>query len=158
MINSAFRSVAEGYDRPFSEYLPIRDWGKRGDIHNLKMKWHLPSTEERVLAERLLHRYLDENLKKLNAYVDQTEVLSREVLQRTLSHVLDCTLGAGAVLPPWEEDPIVVAESRVALTLPLQFSHFDAKAWHIHLADGRPVRLTVAQTVALTLYGWIRLL
>ena len=27
-----FRSVAEGYDRPVSEYLPVRDWGRPGNI------------------------------------------------------------------------------------------------------------------------------
>lgn len=111
------------------------------------MKWHVPSAEERLAAERFLHRYLAENLKKLDDHAGQVRALSREELQRTLSHILDCILGSGAVLPPWQEDPLTVVESKVALTLPLQFSHFNAKDWEIHLADGQPIRLTVAQTV-----------
>ena len=27
----------EGYDRPLSEWLPIRTWGKPGNIHNLQV-------------------------------------------------------------------------------------------------------------------------
>ena len=30
-------SCPEGYDRPLSEYLPIRHWGKPGNIHSLKV-------------------------------------------------------------------------------------------------------------------------
>ena len=111
------------------------------------MNWHVPSVDERQMAERMLHRFLGENLKKLDRHSDQSKSLTREELQRTLSHVLDCILGSGAVLPPWQEDAIVVVESKVVLTLPLQFSHFDAKAWQIHLSDGQPIRLTIANTV-----------
>lgn len=142
-----FRSVAEGYDRSLSEYLPIRDWGKPGDLNNLQINWHFPSKEERMVAEKIMERYLEENLKKLNAHVDQVNTLSREALQRTLSHTLDCILGAGAVLPPWQEEPISVVESSVALTLPLQFSHSDAENWQICFPNGKHIRHTVAQTV-----------
>ena len=30
-------SCPEGYDRPLSEHLPIRQWGKPGNIHSLKV-------------------------------------------------------------------------------------------------------------------------
>lgn len=142
-----YRSVAEGYDRPLSEYLPIRDWGKPGDINNLQINWHFPSKEERLVAEKIMERYLEVNLKKLDGHVDQVDTLSREALQRTLSHTLDCILGAGAVLPPWQEDPIAMVESSVALTLPLQFSHSDAENWQICFPNGKHIRYTVAQTV-----------
>jgi proteasome activator subunit 4 len=149
-----FRSIAEAYDRSLAEYLPIRDWGKPGDLNNLQIKWHFPSKEERLLAEKLLRRYLETNLNKLDEHVDQINTLSREALQRTLSHTLDCILGAGAVLPPWQEEPISMAESRVKLTLPLQFSHADAENWQISFSNGKHIRLTVAQTVnSLKYYG-----
>lgn len=142
-----YRSVAEGYDRPLSEYLPIRDWGKPGDLNNLQINWHFPSDEERALAEKIMERYLEENLKKLDNHADQVKTLSREALQRTLSHTLDCILGAGAVLPPWKEEPLPIAESSVGVTLPLQFSHSDAKRLQIQFPNGKPIRFTVAQTV-----------
>lgn len=142
-----YRSVAEGYDRPLSEYLPIRDWGKPGDMNNLQINWHFPTKEERFIAEKIMERYLEANLKKLDDHVDQTNLLPREALQRTLSHTLDCILGAGAVLPPWHEEPISVVESSVTLTLPLKFSHSDAEKWQISFPGGKHIRLTVAQTV-----------
>ncbi|XP_057375631.1 proteasome activator complex subunit 4-like [Daphnia carinata] len=142
-----FRSVAEGYDRALSEYLPIRDWGKPGDLNNLQIKWHFPNKEERFLAEKLLKRYLETNLNKLDEHADQIKTLSREELQRTLNHTLDCILGAGAVLPPWQEEPISMAESSVRLALPLQFSHADAEHWQISFSNGKHVRLTIAQTL-----------
>ena len=88
-----YHSIAEGFDRSLGEYLPIRDWGKPGDVNNLKMKWHLPSSDERLFAEKLLHRFLHHNLNKLDDHVDEKTILPREELQRTLSHVLDCILG-----------------------------------------------------------------
>ena len=33
-------SCPEGYDRPLSEHLPIRQWGKPGNIHSLKVSIH----------------------------------------------------------------------------------------------------------------------
>ena len=32
-----YRSCPEGYDRPLSEWLPIRMWGKPGNIHKLQV-------------------------------------------------------------------------------------------------------------------------
>jgi proteasome activator subunit 4 len=164
-----YHSLAEGFDRSLAEYLPIKDWGKPGDVNNLQMKWHLPSLEERLFAEQLLHRFLHQNLNKLDDHVDQEETLPREELQRTLSHILDCILGirdlrhlfkifsalillvfyigSGAMLPPWQEEPINVVESAVTLTLPLKFSHSDAQSWHISFRNGQQIRLTIAQTV-----------
>ena len=111
------------------------------------MKWHLPSEEERALAAKLLQRYLAENLRLLNQHADQAQTLSREVLQRTLSHTLDCVLGAGALLPPWEETVLPISNSNVTLLLPIHFSHPSARTWQICFADGQHIRLTVAHTV-----------
>ena len=57
--------------------------------------------------------------------------------------------GSGAVLPPWQEEPINVVQSAVTLTLPLKFSHSDAESWHISFRNGQQIRLTIAQTVSL---------
>ena len=35
-------SCPEGYDRPLSEHLPIRQWGKPGNIHSLKVSIQCP--------------------------------------------------------------------------------------------------------------------
>lgn len=37
ILSEDYRSIAEGYDRPLSDCLPIRLWGKPGNIHNLQV-------------------------------------------------------------------------------------------------------------------------
>ncbi len=80
------RSVADGYDRPIKEYLPIRcvynmltsltetltlhyiscrDWGRPGNIHDLKLTWHLPSKAEVNEAQRLVNKYMGRQLDAL---------------------------------------------------------------------------------------------
>ena len=38
ILSEDYRSCPEGYDRPISECLPIRLWGKPGNIHNLQVR------------------------------------------------------------------------------------------------------------------------
>ena len=142
-----YRSIARDYDQPLSEYLPIRDWGKPGDINNLQMKWHVPNSEERAFATTLVHRYLTGNIATLEQHVNQTSVLPREVLHRTLSHVLDCILGSGSLLPPWKEQALNIDYTSVSLLLPLRFSYMETEEWEISSPDGENIRFLVAQTV-----------
>lgn len=142
-----YRSVSECRHND-SEYLPLRDWGRPGDVNNLRMKWHMPSPEERAFAGQLLQCYLFENLQLLQRHTDASSgALPREVLQRTLSHSLDCVLGSGALLPPWDEPALPISKTGVDLALPIHTSHPGAKHLQISFADGANIRLTVAKTV-----------
>ena len=40
ILSEDYRSCPEGYDRPISECLPIRLWGKPGNIHDLQVRHH----------------------------------------------------------------------------------------------------------------------
>ena len=133
--------------------MPVR--GKPGDINNLQMKWHVPSPEEKAFATTLIHRYLTDNIMKLEQHIDQISVLPREVLHRTLSHVLDCILGAGSLLPPWEEQPLEVDYTVVSLLHPVRFSHVEAKSSQISSLDGKNIRFLVAQMVCV-IYTYIQ--
>uniref|UniRef100_A0A8C1Y874 Proteasome activator subunit 4b n=1 Tax=Cyprinus carpio TaxID=7962 RepID=A0A8C1Y874_CYPCA len=42
-------SVPGGFNRPLQEYLPIKDWGRPGDLWNLEIQWHVPSVKNDVL-------------------------------------------------------------------------------------------------------------
>ncbi|XP_072167902.1 proteasome activator complex subunit 4-like [Diadema setosum] len=95
-----FCSVAKGFDRPLTEYLPIRDWGKPGDIHNLDVKWHQPSEEGVACIKDILDTFLQPEIKKLRDYT-KGEVMSREKLLQSLIIVSSTLLGAGAVIPRW---------------------------------------------------------
>ena len=55
----------------------IQDWGKPGDLFNLNIQWHIPSSEEKLLAKDLLDMYLQPELTKLERFVDESLTLSR---------------------------------------------------------------------------------
>ncbi|XP_074661309.1 proteasome activator complex subunit 4A-like [Tubulanus polymorphus] len=109
-----FRGSAEGYDRPFEEYLPIRDWGVNCVVDDVKMKWHVPSKTEKEAATMLLRRYLIPNLDKLMKF-SRGEMLSRDLVLQSLVIIQYCVKGAAVMLPTWNSDPLDLVEHEVAL-------------------------------------------
>ncbi|XP_078590168.1 proteasome activator complex subunit 4-like isoform X2 [Branchiostoma floridae x Branchiostoma japonicum] len=98
-----YRSMPCRFDRPLDEYLPIRDWGTPGNLFELGLRWHIPSLEEKKLALYLLDTFLQPELDGLEQHSEGTSALSRDELQRTLMIVHDGLIGAGAIMPMWEE-------------------------------------------------------
>ncbi|XP_035696564.1 proteasome activator complex subunit 4-like isoform X3 [Branchiostoma floridae] len=98
-----YRSMPFRFDRPLDEYLPIRDWGTPGNLFELGLRWHIPSLEEKKLALYLLDTFLQPELDRLEQHSEGTSALSRDELQRTLMIVHDGLIGAGAIMPMWEE-------------------------------------------------------
>ncbi|KAH8027892.1 hypothetical protein HPB51_011122 [Rhipicephalus microplus] len=90
----------------FAEYLPIREWGRAGDIDHLDIKWHVPSSEELACVQDLLETFLQPELQALLGWSRGERTLSREEVQRSLNLVLDCILGAGLALPLWPGEPV----------------------------------------------------
>uniref|UniRef100_UPI00358F6C57 proteasome activator complex subunit 4 isoform X3 n=1 Tax=Myxine glutinosa TaxID=7769 RepID=UPI00358F6C57 len=95
-----YYSVPGGFDKSPSIYLPIRDWGKAGNVNNLDMTWHLPTAEELVLANSLLDTFLQPQLQRLQTHAEGAENMSRDEIQQSLTIVQNCTMGAGSLLPP----------------------------------------------------------
>uniref|UniRef100_A0A8C9TJ04 Proteasome activator subunit 4 n=1 Tax=Scleropages formosus TaxID=113540 RepID=A0A8C9TJ04_SCLFO len=87
-------SVPGGFERPFDTYLPIHDWGRPGDLHNLQIQWHVPSTEETTFIFYLLDLLL------------RSELGVGEDVLHSLTIVQHCLLGAGGLLPPLD-GPVV---------------------------------------------------
>uniref|UniRef100_A0A4W6FG58 Uncharacterized protein n=1 Tax=Lates calcarifer TaxID=8187 RepID=A0A4W6FG58_LATCA len=81
-----YRSTSGG----FNSDLPIRDWGRAGDVAALGVCWHMPSTEEENFVFQLLSRLLHPELERIKGH---------ELLQ-SLAIVHHCLLGAGSMLPP----------------------------------------------------------
>ena len=48
----------------------IQDWAKAGDIHNLKMHWHVPSENELKLVDRFLEEFLEPEMIRLRAFMN----------------------------------------------------------------------------------------
>uniref|UniRef100_A0A2K5ZD33 Proteasome activator subunit 4 n=1 Tax=Mandrillus leucophaeus TaxID=9568 RepID=A0A2K5ZD33_MANLE len=99
-------SVPGGFDKPPSEYFPIKDWGKPGDLWNLGIQWHVPSLEEVSFAFYLLDSFLQPELIKLQHCGDGKLEMSRDDILQSLTIVHNCLIGSGNLLPPLKGEPV----------------------------------------------------
>ncbi|XP_065785365.1 proteasome activator complex subunit 4 isoform X1 [Muntiacus reevesi] len=99
-------SVPGGFDKPPSEYFPIKDWGKPGDLWNLGIQWHVPSSEEVAFAFYLLDSFLQPELSKLQRCGDGELEMSRDDVLQSLTIVHNCLIGSGNLLPPLKGEPV----------------------------------------------------
>uniref|UniRef100_A0A8C1XWS5 Proteasome activator subunit 4b n=1 Tax=Cyprinus carpio TaxID=7962 RepID=A0A8C1XWS5_CYPCA len=93
-------SVPGGFNRPLQEYLPIKDWGRPGDLWNLEIRWHVPSSEETAFVFYVLDLLLQPELQRLQRYAQGEQDMSRDDVLQSLCVVQHCLLGAGSMLPP----------------------------------------------------------
>jgi len=100
--------------------IPIRNWGSSSDLKQLKMKWHIPSKEEKRVAEQILQDFLFPELTSIDQHVSGTATLEREDLLQSLSIINHCLIGAGGALPHWTGPAVHLVDSLVELT---RFSH-----------------------------------
>eukprot|EP00057_Strongylocentrotus_purpuratus_P019391 XP_011673865.1 PREDICTED: proteasome activator complex subunit 4 isoform X2 [Strongylocentrotus purpuratus] len=113
MYPREYCSIAEGFDRPLTEYLPIRDWATCGDIHNLGVKWHIPSDDGVACVKELLDIYYKPEIEKLQNYI-KGESISREKLLQSLTILFNVLTGAGVLMPKWKRPSIPeLSESQV---------------------------------------------
>ncbi|XP_037609870.1 proteasome activator complex subunit 4B-like [Sebastes umbrosus] len=91
-----YRSTSGGFDTD----LPIRDWGRAGDVADLGVCWHVPNQEEENFVFQLLSRLLHPELQRIKGHVSGDQPMSREELLQSLAIVQHCLLGAGSMLPP----------------------------------------------------------
>ncbi|XP_074520213.1 proteasome activator complex subunit 4B [Halichoeres trimaculatus] len=91
-----YRSTSGGFDTD----LPIRDWGRAGDVAALGVCWHVPGQEEENFVFQLLSRLLHPELERIKSHVSGEQPMSREELLQSLAIVQHSLLGAGSMLPP----------------------------------------------------------
>ncbi|XP_060063003.1 proteasome activator complex subunit 4-like [Ylistrum balloti] len=138
-----YKSCAGSLDKPFSEWLAINEWAMPGDIHNLQMKWHVPNDEEMQFASEILHAILEPELEAIKT-VSADNQMNREELLRRLNAILECLLGAGCVLPMWEDAVVNIVDSCVSL----RRQHCQSTGQHSCITlNGRNVRETVVDAV-----------
>ncbi|NXE38917.1 PSME4 protein, partial [Ptilorrhoa leucosticta] len=78
----------------------LQDWGKPGDLWNLDIQWHVPSSEEISFAFYLLDTFLQPELTRLELYALGELEMSRDDVQQSLAIVHNCLIGSGNILPP----------------------------------------------------------
>uniref|UniRef100_A0A672JBT1 Proteasome activator subunit 4a n=1 Tax=Salarias fasciatus TaxID=181472 RepID=A0A672JBT1_SALFA len=86
-------SVPGGFHQPISDYLPIKDWGRPGDLWNLDIRWHVPSTEEISFAFYLLDLILQPELQRLQRFAQGDQDMSRDDVLQSLTIIQHCLLG-----------------------------------------------------------------
>uniref|UniRef100_A0A3Q3F4X4 Proteasome activator subunit 4a n=1 Tax=Labrus bergylta TaxID=56723 RepID=A0A3Q3F4X4_9LABR len=99
-------SVPGGFTQPISDYLPIKDWGRPGDLWNLDIRWHVPSLEETSFAFYLLDLILQPELQRLQRFAQGEQDMGRDDVLQSLTIVQHCLLGAGSLMPPLKGEPI----------------------------------------------------
>uniref|UniRef100_A0A673KHP7 Proteasome activator complex subunit 4A n=1 Tax=Sinocyclocheilus rhinocerous TaxID=307959 RepID=A0A673KHP7_9TELE len=101
-------SVPSGVQQHSDTYLPIKDWGQPGDLLNLGIQWHVPSTEEKEFVFYLLDLLLKPVLQCLQKHAQGEQDISRDDVLQSLSIVHNCLLGAGSLLPPLYGEPVAI--------------------------------------------------
>ncbi|XP_076141905.1 proteasome activator complex subunit 4A [Alosa pseudoharengus] len=99
-------SIPGGFCKPLSEYLPIKDWGRPGDLWNLDIKWHVPNAKETAFVFEVLDLLLKPELQRLESYAQGEQDMNRDDVLQSLSIVQHCLLGAGGILPPLVGEPV----------------------------------------------------
>eukprot|EP00064_Thunnus_orientalis_P007411 superscaffoldBa00000821_g7431 len=99
-------SVPGGFHQQISDYIPIKDWGRPGDLWNLDIRWHVPSVEETSFAFYLLDLILQPELQRLQRFAQGEQDMSRDDVLQSLTIVQHCLLGAGGLMPPLKGEPI----------------------------------------------------
>ncbi|KAJ8385476.1 hypothetical protein AAFF_G00185720 [Aldrovandia affinis] len=99
-------SIPGGFQRPLQAYLPIKDWGRPGDLWGLQIQWHVPSAEETAFVFYVLDLLLQPELLNLQRYAQGEQGMTRDDVLQSLSIVQHCLLGAGSMLPPLEGEVV----------------------------------------------------
>ncbi|KAL3050189.1 hypothetical protein OYC64_012265 [Pagothenia borchgrevinki] len=99
-------SVPGGFHQPISDYLPIKDWGRPGDLWNLDIRWHVPSVEETSFAFYLLDLILQPELQRLQRFAQGEQDMSRDDVLQSLTIIQHCLLGAGSLMPALKGETI----------------------------------------------------
>uniref|UniRef100_A0AAQ5YF29 Proteasome activator Blm10 mid region domain-containing protein n=1 Tax=Amphiprion ocellaris TaxID=80972 RepID=A0AAQ5YF29_AMPOC len=95
-----YRSTSGDFDSD----LPIRDWGRAGDVAALGVSWHVPSQEEEDFVFQLLSHLLHPELQRIKGHISGDQPMSRCDLLQSLAIVQHCLLGAGNHILEHSED------------------------------------------------------
>lgn len=65
-----WRSLDIGFDKPPTEHLYIRDWGRPGSLYSLNVSWHVPCKEELDFATELVNEFLLPEVKAIEGWIE----------------------------------------------------------------------------------------
>ena len=146
------RTNQYGYDRPVEEYLPIRDWGRPGNMRSLTVDWHIPSSAEIEQSERVVQKFLSHHLNALRKLArGEDEGMTKERLKGHLHVVHKLLAGAGSVLPFWTSSNSIAKDVNLNEGTTINTSHVTVPKCRtsiVKLEDGVNVRLEVIGVIS----------
>lgn len=136
------KNSPESFEKPLSEFLPIRSWGEKMPPDG-KINWYFPDELALTICTKLLHRYLVPILDSFQKYSTDEIKLHRDVINRDLVIILSL-VRCSNFLPNWDDEE----------ALPMFESAIDRKEmkWNvtrgfddliIKMPDGQNVRRAV---------------
>jgi proteasome activator subunit 4 len=79
----------------FKAYLPIRDWGKNGDLNNLNVSYHIPNEDELKIAVDFVQTYVQISINYLN---DKSNLIHKDDRFRELQFMYNLLVGSARLL------------------------------------------------------------
>jgi len=55
----------------------FQEWGQPGDVHNLNIRWHIPTAEEKSFATELLKDVLVNEFDRIQQHINSVNTLTR---------------------------------------------------------------------------------
>ncbi|KAL0869183.1 hypothetical protein ABMA27_007467 [Loxostege sticticalis] len=110
-----WRSSPHDYGTAPETWLPVREWGRGCLLKDANFKWHVPSAEEAECAQKLVDRYLKPEVTRLRQWLSGERDMCRERKLRSF-YIMNAVLSCGNFLPPPDEEPVALMESKVPAT------------------------------------------
>ncbi|XP_055613465.1 proteasome activator complex subunit 4B-like isoform X2 [Uranotaenia lowii] len=99
------KNSPESFEKPLSEFLPIRAWGEKMGPEG-KLDWCFPDANSLHVCEKLMHRYLIPILDNFEKYCQGDLELSRDDINREVT-IIQSLMRCSNFLPNWDdEEPI----------------------------------------------------
>nr|XP_029734187.1 proteasome activator complex subunit 4B isoform X2 [Aedes albopictus] len=104
------KNSPESFEKPLSEFLPIRSWGGKMACDG-KIDWCFPGEESLKVCEKLMHRYLVPILENFGKHCAGELELSRDDINRDVT-VIQSLIRCSNFLPNWDdEEPLKMLET-----------------------------------------------
>ena len=94
-IRSTVQSLDFSDENLFKTYLPIRDWGKMGDLLNVNANFHIPNETELRIAIDFVQSYVDLSINRL---AEKSTEMHKDERFRVLSFIYNLLVGSARLL------------------------------------------------------------
>ncbi|UJR17800.1 hypothetical protein I4U23_004699 [Adineta vaga] len=98
-----YRLTLENIDEPFTDFLPIRAWGKHVELDNLKPQFHIPNAEEISFACDIVETFLYRELTFLN---EKDSCISKDERLRSLTLLSSIIIGCLRMVPSVDSEEV----------------------------------------------------